>query len=93
MQKTKNSGTISLIRWESRCILISRDLPFWAARKKHKNPMLRAADIELKNLFVEVKDYQLEPEPTKNLIDFCMNHQLSMTNLLLLGIHVSFEGE
>ena len=48
--------------------------------------MLRAADIELKNLFVEVKDYQLEPEPTKNLIDFCMNHQLSMTNLLLLGI-------
>lgn len=57
-----------------------------AARKKHKNPMLRAADIELKNLFVEVKDYQLEPEPTKNLIDFCMNHQLSMTNLLLLGI-------
>lgn len=57
-----------------------------AARKKHKNPMLRAADIELKNLFVEVKDYKLEPEPTKNLIDFCMNHQLSMTNLLLLGI-------
>lgn len=59
-----------------------------AARKKHKNPMLRAADIELKNLFVEVMDYQLEPEPTKNLIDFCMNHQLSMTNLLLLGIRM-----
>lgn len=57
-----------------------------AARERHKNPMLRAADIELENLFVEVKDYQLEPEPTKNLIAFCMNHQLSMTNLLLLGI-------
>lgn len=56
------------------------------ARKRHRNPDLRAADIELKNLFVEVKDYYLEPEPTKNLIDFCMNHQLSMTNLLLLGI-------
>ena len=56
------------------------------ARKRHHNPDLRAADIELKNLFVEVKDYYLEPEPTKNLIDFCMNHQLSMTNLLLLGI-------
>ena len=56
------------------------------ARKKHKNPKLRAADIERKNLFVAVKDYILEPEPTKNLIDFCMNHQLSMTNLLLLGI-------
>lgn len=56
------------------------------ARKLHGNPGLRAADIELKNLFVQVKDYYLEPEPTKNLIDFCMNHQLSMTNLLLLGI-------
>ena len=57
-----------------------------AARKLHGNKALRAADIEMKNLFVEVKDYCLEPEPTKNLIDFCMNHQLSMTNLLLLGI-------
>lgn len=56
------------------------------ARKLHGNPALRAADIELKDLFVQVKDYYLEPEPTKNLIDFCMNHQLSMTNLLLLGI-------
>ena len=56
------------------------------ARKLHDNPALRAADIELKDLFVQVKDYYLEPEPTKNLIDFCMNHQLSMTNLLLLGI-------
>lgn len=52
------------------------------ARKWHGDRNLRAADIELKNLFVAVKDYYLEPEPTKNLIDFCMNHQLSMTNLL-----------
>lgn len=56
------------------------------SRKRHGIKSLRAADIELKNLFVEVKDYYLEPEPTKNLIAFCMNHQLSMTNLLLLGI-------
>lgn len=56
------------------------------ARKLHGNEKLRAADIELENLFVEVKDYCLEPEPTRNLIDFCMNHQISMTNLLLLGI-------
>ncbi len=56
------------------------------ARKKHKNPKLRAADIEREKLFVQVKDYVLEPEPTKGLMDFCMNHQLSMTNLLLLGI-------
>lgn len=56
------------------------------ARKLHGDANLRAADIEMKNLFVKVKDYVLEPEPTKNLMDFCMNHQLSMTNLLLLGI-------
>lgn len=56
------------------------------SRKKHGDPALRAADIELNNLFVKVKDYYLEPEPTKNLIDFCMNHQISMTNLLLLSI-------
>ena len=56
------------------------------ARKRHGDKHLRAADIEMEQLFVEVKDYQLEPEPTKNLMDFCMNHQLSMTNLLLLGI-------
>jgi len=56
------------------------------ARKLHGDPNLRAADIEMNNLFVKVKDYYLEPEATKNLIAFCMNHQLSMTNLLLLGI-------
>jgi hypothetical protein len=57
-----------------------------AARKRHKDKTLRAADIEMENLFVEVKDYYLEPEPTQNLIDFCMNHHISMTNLLLLGL-------
>ncbi len=56
------------------------------ARKKHRNPNLRSADIEKKQLFVAVKDYILEPESAKRLIDFCMNHQLSMTNLLLLGM-------
>ena len=36
-----------------------------ASRKLHRNKTLRAADIELDQLFVAVKDYQLEPEPTK----------------------------
>lgn len=56
------------------------------AREKHGNKNLRSADIELKNLFVDVKDYLLEPEATKHLMEFCINHQLSMTNLLLLSI-------
>ena len=57
-----------------------------AARKKHRSKKLRAADIERENLFVAVKDYILEPEPVRGLMDFCMNHQISMTNLLLLSI-------
>ena len=56
------------------------------ARKKHGDDKLRACDIELDNLFVDVKDYYLEEEPSKRLIEFCINHQISMTNLLLLGM-------
>ncbi len=56
------------------------------ARKKHKNKNLRSVDIERKKLFVAVKDYKLNPDSSRALLDFCMNHQLSMTNLLLLGI-------
>ena len=63
------------------------------ARKKHGDERLRAADIERDNLYVQVKDYYLEPVPTKNLMDFCMNHQLSMTNLLLLGIRTYLSKE
>lgn len=57
-----------------------------ASRQAHNNPALNCADIELKNLFVDVKDYKLEADRAKQLFDFCQNHQLSMTNLLLLGI-------
>lgn len=56
------------------------------SRKKHKNRKLRAADFEKDNLMVAVKDYILEPEPAKGLMDFCMNHQISMTNLILLSM-------
>lgn len=56
------------------------------ARKKHRKKSLRSADIERKKLFVKVKDYPLEQAPTKAIIDFCLNHNLSITNLLLLGL-------
>ena len=64
-----------------------------ASRQKHNNPKLNSADIELKNLFVEVKDYKLEAAAAKQLFDFCQNHQLSMTNLLLLGIRTYLSKE
>ena len=56
------------------------------ARKAHNNPTLRCADIELKELFVAVKDYKLDADSANTLFNFCQNHQLSMTNLLLLGM-------
>lgn len=56
------------------------------SRLTHNNSALNCADIELKNLFVEVKNYKLEADGAKQLFDFCQNHLLSMTNLLLLGI-------
>ena len=54
------------------------------ARKRHGDPDLRCADIERKQLFVEVKDYKLEAESARQVMDFCMQRQISPTNLLLL---------
>ena len=55
-----------------------------ASRKKHRKKKLRAADFEQKDLMVAVKDYGLEPGSVKGLTDFCLNHNISMNNLLLL---------
>lgn len=57
-----------------------------AARKRHRKPELRAADIEMKDLMVAVKDYYLEPEPSRQVMEFCKSHEISPTNLLLLTI-------
>ena len=56
------------------------------ARRKHNNPDLRAADIERKDLFVAVKDYQLEVDSMQKAINFCLYNQISPTNLILLVI-------
>ena len=53
------------------------------ARKKHNNPDLRAADIERKELFVAVKDYQLEVDSMQratNLILLVIRTYLSKMN-------------
>lgn len=54
------------------------------SRKKHGDSTLRSADIEMDNLFVAVKDYKLEPEPSKRLMDYCESKKVSFNNLLLL---------
>ncbi|MBQ3797806.1 MAG: chromosome condensation protein [Butyrivibrio sp.] len=55
-----------------------------ASRAKHKNKNLRSADIEKENLFVAVKDYKLDKEPTQRLMDYCTDKRISFNNLLLL---------
>ncbi len=57
-----------------------------ASRKAHNDPNLRSADIELKNLFVEVKDYVLEKEATEKLMDYCRDKRISFNNLMLLAM-------
>ena len=57
-----------------------------ASRKAHKNPCLRSADIERNNLFVAVKDYVLEKEPTQELMKYCMREKISFNNLMLLAM-------
>ena len=56
------------------------------SRHLHNDKTLRAADREMTDLSVDRKIYHLEPEATQNLLDFCLNNQVSMTNLILLGI-------
>ncbi len=56
------------------------------SRKKHNDPNLRAADREMKNNQIDRKIYHLDRFATQNLMDYCMNHHVSMTNLLLLGM-------
>ena len=56
------------------------------ARKKHNDKNLRAADIERKELYVAVKDYQLEVDSMQRAINFCLYNQISPTNLILLVI-------
>lgn len=56
------------------------------SRRLHNDKSLRAADQEINNLSVATKNYHLDAEPTQNLLDFCMNNHISMTNLILMGI-------
>lgn len=57
-----------------------------ASRKKHKNESIRSADIRRKELSVAVKDYSLEKDSVSFLDDFCKKNNLSMNDLLLLGL-------
>ena len=42
--------------------------------------------MEMKDRSLGIAAFHLEPEPTQNLMDFCMNHNISMNNLILLSM-------
>lgn len=56
------------------------------SRHHHKNSALRAADLEKKDLSVAVADFHLEEAPTREILSFCETNQVSVTNLLLMGL-------
>ncbi len=55
-------------------------------RKKHNNPNLRAVDREIKDTRVGFAVFHLEPDPSIRLLNYCLNNNVSMTNLLLMGL-------
>ena len=56
------------------------------SRRAHGDKNLRAADMEKKDHSVGIADFYLEPKPTREMMDFCASHNVSMTNLILLSM-------
>lgn len=64
-----------------------------AERKARKNPKLRAATNTSDNVDANLANFHLEPEATKQLLDFCEEYQVSMTCLLLMGLRTYLQKE
>lgn len=56
------------------------------SRKRHKNPLLKAADRQMRDCREGQASFYLKPEPAGRLLGFCSEHGISMTNLLLMGL-------
>ncbi len=55
-------------------------------RKKHNNPDQRYVYRNIKDTRVGFASFSLEPEPSFRLLEYCLNNNVSMTNLLLMGL-------
>ena len=55
-------------------------------RKETNNPTLRAARIVSKDVSAAHKVFHLEPQPTKELLEYCEVHQIPMVCLLMMGL-------
>lgn len=56
------------------------------SRKRHKNPLLRAADRQMTDCREGQVSFYMKPEPAGKLMGFCSEQGISMTNLLLMGL-------
>lgn len=55
-------------------------------RRRHNDKTLRAADVVTEDLTVNVRDFALGADAVRKLLDFCMTYQVSINNMLLLGL-------
>lgn len=56
------------------------------SRKRHGNPELRAADRQMLDCTEGQASFYLDPEPARQLMEYCAENGISMTNLLLMGL-------
>ena len=64
-----------------------------AERKRFKNKSLRAATNVSDNVDANLSNFILEEEPAKKLAEFCEEHHVSMTCLLLMGLRTYLQKE
>ena len=56
------------------------------SRKKNGNPDQRWVEREINDTRVGFASFHLEPKPSMKLLNYCLNNNVSMTNLLLMGL-------
>lgn len=62
-------------------------------RVKKKNPALRAVKITSDNVDANIVTFELESEPSNQLIKFCGEHHISMVCLLMMGLRTYLQKE
>lgn len=62
-------------------------------RVKEKNPALRAVKITSDNVDANIITFELESEPSNQLIQFCEEHHISMVCLLMMGLRTYLQKE
>ncbi len=60
-------------------------------RKEKNNPNIRSVVDGLDNVTADIAVFHLEAEPTKRLMDFCREREVSMVCLLMMGLRTYFQ--